>query len=246
MFSPQNDAAIKAHALEAFPREACGLITADGYLRCTNVATDAGEFKIDPAEYLAAGKILAVAHSHVNEQAAPSAADMRGQIDTAVPWGIVATDGANCTEVVWWGDGVPVPPLVERPFRHGPSGSDGRGDCFAIIKDSALLAWDVKLPEFPRDDEWWAKGGDLYREGFSAAGYRRLGRDERPEPGDVFLAQIRSKVPNHGGVLLAGNLILHHLHLQLSRREPVPRWSQKLVTHWLRLEARPCKPFVIP
>lgn len=247
MFSSAIDAAIQAHALRDYPREACGLVTASGYVPCTNVAEARQQFKIAAADVAAAGPIAAVAHSHVDQAAAPSAADMRGQIAMGVPWGIVATDGRAATPVLWWGGAVPRPKLIGRPFRHGPSGSDGAGDCYAAIRDSYAAVWGLDLPEFARDDAWWAAGQRLYEDGFAAAGFRRLARGEAPEPGDVFLAAIRSPsgTPNHGGVLLPGGLVFHHLHGRLSRREPAAGWARKHVTHWLRHERRPDRPFVI-
>ena len=120
-----------------------------------------------------------------------------------------------------------------RGFRHGVT------DCYSLIRDYYRLERDVVLPEFPRDWEWWCNEQDLYRDGFGKAGFERL-VDVDLRPGDVFLAQIRSGVPNHGGVYLGDGLALHHLAARLpvdatrlSRREPIDRWM-KFISHWLR------------
>lgn len=244
MFGPDIIAAIRQHAIVEFPKESCGFVTPDGYRPCRNVAENPeADFAISPEEYLAAGTVLAVVHSHPNGPVFPSAFDMRGQIDMAVPWGLVATNGEIASVPFFWGDGVPIPPLVGRDFRHGPSGTDGLGDCYAVIKDGFAVGrggmaaqgvtghWPfdpIGLPEFPRDDEWWTKGGDLYRDGFQVAGFSRIGIEDA-RPGDVFLAQIRSPVPNHGGLYLGDGLILHHLASRLSRREPIGGWLKYVV-----------------
>src|SRR5262249_1515429 len=157
----------------------------EGYRRCTNIAIDAGEFKIDPSEIVGVG-FAAVVHSHPDAPATPTAADMRGQIGSAGPWGGVATDGKPCSEVLWWGRQLGLSALIGRPFRHGPGGSDGKGDCYAAIRDVTWRGWGIRLPEFPRDDIWWGHGECLYTDGFPKAGYRKLPGDAaeiRPEPG---------------------------------------------------------------
>jgi len=63
--------------------------------------------------------------------------------------------------------------------------------------------------------------------------------------GDVFLAQVRAPVPNHGGVYLDGGLILHHLEGRLSRREPLGPW-RRFVTHALRCANRISDQFEFP
>lgn len=232
MFDPAAIAAFRAHALEEHPREACGLVTSGGYARCVNLADDPTEaFEIHPEVLMEHAPVLAVCHSHTHAEAVPSAADMEGQLATGLPWGLCATDGERVSEPWFWGAGVAPPPLLGREFRHGPSGSDGRGDCYALIRDWFHVERGIDLPEFARDREWWLAGGDLYRDGFAAAGFERVDGD--PRPGDVLLGQIRSPVPNHGAVYLGDGLMLHHLEHRLSAREPVGGWRKHL-THVLR------------
>lgn len=254
MFSPAVIGAIQAHANAEYPRESCGLVLrADEgggaeYLPCRNVAAGPErEFEIAPERWLQhEGRILAVIHSHPHRPQDglpaldwPSEADMQGQIASGLTWGIVVTNGASCTAPFFWGDDLPVAPLVGRSFRHGVSDCyDGIRDCgrlgAAELARQGLEGWPFEdpftLPNFARGGEWWNQGKDLYRSHFAAAGYERVGT---PRPGDVFLAQIRSPVPNHGGVLLARGLVFHHLQFRLSRVEPLGGWA-RYVTHWLR------------
>lgn len=229
---------IRAEAIEAFPCEAVWLITAAGCARVENIHEDPENFfsvsEQDTRRALAAG-LLAVVHSHPSNVAAPSASDMQGQINTAVPWAIVATDGVACSDLVWWGPGAPAGPLIGRGFRHGTA------DCYSLIRDYYRLEKGITLREFPRDWLWWEQGQTLFVDGFKEAGFFRIDADEA-RPGDVWLAQIRSDTPNHGGVLLEDELALHQpggkVPVELSKlsvREPIFRYMRH-ITHWLRYE----------
>lgn len=228
---------IRAEAIEAFPNEAVWLITPGECRLVKNVAEDPTRyFRVAPRTMASAMSrgLLAVVHSHPNGWAVPSEADMRGQLDTNVPWGLVETDGVTCSQPVWWGHGVPKEPLVGRGFRHGVT------DCYALIKDYYELEKGIALPEFPRDWAWWETGGNLFSKGFEPAGFRRIDESDA-RPGDVWLAQIRSAVPNHGGILLENSLALHQLGSpdqpvapsKLSVREPIFRYMPH-ISHWLR------------
>lgn len=236
MFDEHADR-IRADAVAAYPNEAVFLLSADGDCRRVNNCADdpTSTFRVSKRE-MARGRaagLAAVVHSHPDYPACPSAADMRGQLSTAVPWGVVATDGQSATSITWWGEGVPVPELVGRPFVHGVT------DCYSAIRDWFRSERDTVLPEFPRDWEWWNNEGDLYRDGFAAAGFTRIDTKDAL-PGDVWLCQLRSPVPNHGGVLLERGLCLHHPSARLpvepaflSRIEPINRWLPH-ITHVLR------------
>lgn len=235
-FGAAVDAAVREHALAAYPDEACGLVVAGAYVPLENIAADPRTaFEIAPVEMLREG-IQAVVHSHPDEPDQPSVTDMEQQLASGLVWGLVATNGQDATQPWWWGPGIPVPPLIGRDFRHGPSGSDGKGDCYALIKDWYLLERGVELPEFPRGWDWWHQDGqDLYRAGFASAGFRAIA-PEVLRRGDVILAQIQAQVTNHGGIYLGDGLVLHHLTNRLSREEPMARWLS-FVTYFLRHES---------
>lgn len=240
MFSEKIINDIKAHALDQYPNESCGFIVDEEYISFDNLADKPKEsFVIQPeawAKYSQHGTIKAVVHSHPDGPDCPSEADMRQQVATDIPWGIICTNGEQTTEPFWFGDDAPKAPLIGRGFRHGVT------DCYSQIRDYYLLERKITLPEFPRDWEWWLEDQDLYQDGFAIAGFKLINESEVKE-GDVFLAQVRSKVPNHGGVYLGNGLGLHHLTgalavdmTRLSVREPINRWN-KFITHWLRYDA---------
>lgn len=247
MFDRPVIEAIRRHAIEAWPREACGLVVAGEYVPCANLhAEPDGHGTIGVAELMAARArgLEAVVHSHPKaaEDAHyidyPSAVDMRSQLADAVPYGIVCTDGETATTPFWFGDQAPMPPLIGRGFRHGVT------DCLSLIRDWYWSERRIRIKEFPREWEWWLETGDanphFYRDCFAAAGFVEI--DGAPEPGDVFRVSLRSATPNHAGIYLGGSMGLHHLTsrlpvdpTRLSLREPIGRWSGLIQEHrWLR------------
>ena len=238
MFSDDIIQEIRAYALaEAREgREACGLVLADRFMPCVNKAEDpAQEFRIAPDVYAAhANDVRAIVHSHLASQGNyPSREDMEGQIASAVPWGIAFIENDYVRDLFWWGDGVPMAPLVGREFRHGVH------DCYSAVRDWYRVEKAIILPEVPRDYEWWANGKDnLYVDQFLQHGFVRISESE-VQPGDGFLAQIMADKPNHAGIYVGDGLIFHHLVMRLSKFDPVGRWGTKFVTHWLRFVGKP-------
>lgn len=235
MFDPSVIAAIQADAVARYPNESCGAVTADGYVPMENKAEDPlHHFDCADAcaELQMAGTLLAVVHSHPDGPEAPSAHDIASQRSMDLPWGLLVCDKEVASVPFWWGDMLDPPPLLERPFRHGPSGTDGKGDCGALIRDWFRIERGILVPDFPRSDSWWKDGKDLYEDHYAEAGFVLASRDD-PQVGDVALIQFRADVANHGGIYVGNGLILHHLEGRLSREEPIIGWA-KFVRHWLR------------
>jgi len=214
------------HAKREFPKEACGIFTHSiGYFPCTNTHPEP-EFNFAMKEYMQvaanSNDVIAIFHSHTNGNEAPSAEDMRFQIATGFPWGVASLHNANqVDDCFFWGSNN-IPPLRGRRYRSGAN------DCYSIIKDAYKLWYDIDLPEFPRDSEFWNRGQNLYSTGFQKAGFKEMPLSEI-KPGDVLLGSIRGKgIINHGGVVLNDKEVIHHLALKLSRRESLSRWSRVL------------------
>jgi proteasome lid subunit RPN8/RPN11 len=251
VFPAEALAAAQVHAIAEFPKESCGILASGVYTPCVNVAVDPlNDFAIagvDQVAVLESGKTIeAFIHSHPNGQRYPSDVDMRGQITSAKPWIIIATDGADCYEPTLWGDQLPIPELIGRPFMHGVT------DCFSLIRDAfrlgkeGMAAIDCKewpfdpvvFKDVPRSDAWWDdKSLDLYADGMVVNGFKPISRDE-VRVGDGFLMAIKSKTHNHAGLYLGDNLILHHLPARLSRREPAGLWA-RAADLWVRWEPTP-------
>lgn len=240
MFTEHYDQ-LKHEALVAYPEEAVWLVVRGECRRVANVSPEPTKtFQVAKSTMIEAmiEGLDAVIHSHPDYPACPSEADMRGQIETAVPWGVIATDGQQCTPVTWFGDGVDRQPLIGRGFCHGVT------DCYGLIRDYYQIEHGIVLPEYPRSWEWWLNGQNLYLDGVEAAGFVRI-RPQDAREGDMWFAQLRSPVPNHGGIMAANGLALHHPSAslpvdpsRLSKRDPIGRWLPH-ITHWYRHKEMP-------
>jgi proteasome lid subunit RPN8/RPN11 len=222
--SPELRQAMLDHAAAEAPRECCGLLLADPqdgtgyYLPARNLAEGPGghdRFALDPAAWVDAeemGEVVAVVHSHPHASANPSMADRAMCERSGLPWLIMG-----------WPSGVMVQlepsgwsaPLEGREFHHGVL------DCYTLVQDWYRREWGLELPDFEREDGWWERGLNLYRDGLLAAGFEVVNTIE-PQRGDGLLMRVLSEVENHGAVYLGDGMMLHHLYGQLSRRE---RWD---------------------
>jgi proteasome lid subunit RPN8/RPN11 len=240
-------AAMTRHALDMAAKspaeEAVGLLINGEYVACHNSAAEPDKgFRLEPEMIGKHRKgIEAIIHSHPGGPACPSAHDMRQQQATGLPWIIMVTPvlGNRQIKQEWFSwDGAPRLDMTAG-YRHGIS------DCYGLIRGWYHKEKGVVLPDYPREWEWWRgpAHSNLYLDYFADAGFVVV--DDNipqwsPQRGDVFLAAIRSPVPNHAGVYLGNGLILHHLagaepaapH-RLPTKEPAERWK-KFITIWLR------------
>lgn len=228
--------AIRAHAAEAYPRESCGLVLIvkgrERYFPCTNAAQGTEHFVLPAEEYAAAeemGEIIAVVHSHPDAPARPSQADLVSCEASGLPWHIVRVDLIDGTptvgEMATFEPSGYKAPLVGRQFSHGVL------DCYQLVVDWYAQERGITLPQFCRPDDWWNDGtSDLYNDGFPKAGFVRLPDGAPLEVGDVILMQIRAKngVPNHAGIYLGNDMLLHHMHGRLSSRDIFSGWYREV------------------
>lgn len=247
-------AVAKVHAEEQYPLESCGYYRRSddtiSYVPCRNAHDEPEEaYEIDDADFardFAAGRVAAVIHSHPEGPEYPTSDDMASCEELDVPYVIIpvfqktSSDGDVIAADRSFTLGDPdVPELIGRPFRHGVT------DCYSLIKDWYLLERNVRLPEYPRDWAWWDGDEDLYTMFFAEAGFRPLRSGEIPREGDVFLACVRSKRINHGGIYLGNDLILHHTTgsgipydpNSLSVRDSATRWqNSNFFRMWIRYD----------
>ncbi len=90
----------------------------------------------------------------------------------------------------------------------------------------------IILPNYSVDRHWWEEGENLYMDNWHECGFREFYGP--PQPGDVVIMQISAPVPNHAGILLEGNMLLHHLYGQLSQRIPYGGYYQERMVKILR------------
>lgn len=227
----ENEALALEHARKEYPREACGLLVIrkgrEVYIRCRNIGVGTDQFVIHPEDYAAAdeqGEIVGVVHSHPGMPPEPSQADRVACEASGLPWHIVGIPSEAWASIEPAGY---VAPLVGREWSHGVL------DCYSLVRDWFRIERSVELPNFARFDDWWKRGENLYLANFAQAGFEVIDPTGL-QPGDCFLMQVASPVPNHAAVYLGDGLILHHLQGRLSSRDVYGGYWQKVTTHVLR------------
>lgn len=231
--------AIQAHASEAFPLEACGVIVNKGYIRCRNISENKDQFEIHPEDLAKAedlGEIQAYVHSHPNASARASETDLI-QIELhEKPWVICAYPDIEFQ--VYKPCGYKAP-LVGRNYIHGTQ------DCYAIVRDFYKRELGISIPDYERQDLWWEskENPSLYLDNFEKEGFIEV---DEPQYGDVLLCWVgRTEHVNHAIIWLADNpelkseqteacfgsaLILHHPYGRKSCREIFgQQWQERVV-----------------
>jgi proteasome lid subunit RPN8/RPN11 len=232
------------HMLKVYPEEGCGIVTDDNlFIAYDNIADDKlRSFSIDPMA-LVENKVKAIIHSHpydpdkppTEDPRIPSKADMQGQIDTAVEWGIVITEGENVTIPFWFGDRSHRPSLMDREFIHSSQ------DCLAFMTDWMYKEYNIDLPYYPRDFDWFL---DYTRDDGTkhipenlleeqAQAWQAIDITSEPRKrGDVVFYKIRSPVVNHCGVMLDENTVAHHMFGRFPVQEPYAIWDKYVVKRY--------------
>lgn len=233
MLTKKVMAAITAHMQTEAPHECCGLVIQKGrkmeYMPCLNVFHDpTGErttlntFAISDLAWMdaeEAGTIIRVIHSHPGHlEPQPSAADIEGCNGSGITWGIISDSGYVEIDPV-------EAPLCGRRFVLGVS------DCYGLI-----MAWHAKqgviLPDFRVPYEWWARGENLYMDNWYKTGFREC---EENTPGAMVIMQISADVPNHAGIYLPGDQLLHHIYGSVSNCIPFKSgYFRENVVKWVR------------
>ena len=236
MLPPSLMEKIQAHAAEESPKECCGLVAVvkgrRKYFPCKNLAVTPEEhFALDPLDYAAVedqGEIVAVVHSHPVTNHAPSQADRVACEQSGLPWHIINPNTGN------WGycepEGFELP-YVGREFAHGTV------DCYSLCRDWYKREWGLELKNYPRRDQWWENGQNLYLDNFEKEGFHRIPVSEL-QRGDALLMQLSSPVPNHAAIYIGDQQVLHHVQGRLSSRDVYGGYYAKNTACALRHESR--------
>lgn len=111
---------------------------------------------------------------------------------------------------------------------------EGEDDCFSLIRDRFREAYGVRIPNIARPSSFWEDPqldlASLYKKfGFKAV------IEEPIQEGDLLMMPLLTSWNSHLAVVVEGNKIIHHLHGQLSREDPLwPKWgdrAQMIVRH---------------
>lgn len=224
-----------AHCVEQYPNEACALVVDNKVIIVPNQADDKEHtFAIKVQDFWQYhDKIQAVLHSHCVDTAkpllldprTPSKADMTGQKNHGVWWGITATEGEETTPILWFGFDRGEP-YEGRTFIHNVA------DCFELVRDYYRREYSHEIGQYCRQWDWF-ETENLFDDYFTAEGFVEVSIDQI-EPGDVVFFGIRSEKTNHIGVYVGNDRFLHHLTNRFSEYDTLARWRR----HVLRVVRR--------
>ncbi|EDS5484456.1 phage tail protein [Salmonella enterica] len=227
---PEDD--ILAHAQRCAPAESCGYVVKTAfdtiYLPCKNTSPEpAMYFRMSPEDYIRAtflGEVIALVHSHPDGEPYLSCIDRTLQMQTALPWWLVCDGQLHKFRCV--------PPLTGRRFEHGVT------DCYTLFRDAYHLAG-INLPDFLREDDWWAAGKNLYLDNLEANGFYPV-RADKTQPGDVLICCFGSSTANHAAIYCGNGELLHHVPEQLSKRERyTDKWLRRTHSIWRHRQWQP-------
>ncbi len=217
---------IREEGARRYPAEACGVVIRKGKkslaIPCENISSNPTMFIVNPDDYLAAvrqGEVIGVWHTHPEASPQPSEADRVGCENSELPWYIVGVyrqaDGTlSFSDMVTLEPNGFELPYLERPYAFGVL------DCWSLVRDYYRREFGIKLGDYPRIEKFWLKGHDFFGDGWAKEGFVQLINDEAPQRGDLFIMQTESSgAPNHIGVFVGDDLMLHHAHGRLSRHD---------------------------
>ena len=225
---PEIRQAAIEHALVEYPSEAVGAVVSGvdeadvSYLPLVNVS-ETPERAFEIAEKPLA-PMHAIIHSHtLDPSIAPSRVDMASQQAMGIPWGIIGCNGVTGTDIHWFGDELPVAPLLGRQF------VSGHHDCWALVRDVYRTQFGIVLQNIPRDEDWYKVDPPmdlLSYERIIETGFVPIDYQDSRE-GDVVLGKVgRVGVVNHCGLLFRNGQVLHQLEGRNSRKEAVGPWMR--------------------
>ena len=75
----------------------------------------------------------------------------------------------------------------------------------------------IELPNYSVERHWWEQGENLYMDNWQECGFREYDGPAQPV---TWLSCRYSPLSRTTGILLDGNMLLHHMYGQLSQRIP--------------------------
>ncbi len=220
---------IVQQAEKALPNEMCGFILRFPnfyeFRQCDNIApnpTETFEMDWDFMTYYD-GMVAAIVHSHPNGEPFLSGADRQAQVATDVPWILAVSGSLKLFQ--------PVAHLRGREFVYG------QADCCRLIQDAYHLCG-LDVSDHVRTDLDGDANNQALLNYFNNNQY--FIRVDNIQAGDIILTSSSHGTPDHAALYLGDDEILHHVHNQLSRREPYGVfWQRKTHSVWRHKKWQP-------
>lgn len=247
LICPKLQAAFMSCAAKNYPKESCGFVvsTIKGkyeFIEIKNVSLEPENFFVMDAQGVLdaedRGDLVAVWHSHTDQSAEPSQADLAGCEASELPWLITAVmknyDESVEADFHFSSTKLIQPKGFEAPY-VGRLYAFGVFDCWTLCRDYLKREFDVSinLNAHLHIPEWYKGDVDILDENYRAEGLVRLEAGEEPRRGDIFFMQF-GKMPDHCAIYLGDDQILHHWQGRLSSRAVYGGSYQKHTTHHLR------------
>lgn len=205
---------IRNHALSKPKEEVCGFIcfnkiSLEKEIFCCNNSNGSrnNAFTINPLDYVRAsrsGEILAVYHSHVNDNLNFSLSDKINSNSHEVPF-ILYNVRQNIFNEYFPNDYEFS--YIGREFEYG------KFDCFSLVKDYYKKELGINIIDnyTNRNDNWYEKKSNSFLEGWKNDN-SDFNIVEKPKKHDVlFLKYFKTAVfPHHMGIYLGEDMFLHH------------------------------------
>ena len=223
----EQSAEIRRLSEQAFPKEACGFIRADGTIsECTNQSTIEDQFIIAASDY--DDDAIAVWHSHAN-LARFSAADIKACKQLGLPF--VMWDCGSSQ--LFFLSASQDTGLIGRPWNYGIY------DCYAAVRDWYYQQFGWELGDYDRqyEGEWSTRGFTHFEDNFKAEGFLQLAPNEPVQRGDAILFRIRNDATaNHVAVIEdpSANMLFQQLVGRLSGLSPYSSYFRENTTKILR------------
>lgn len=198
---------IRQHA--QVDEEICGFVLQQGrsqvYFPCQNVASLPKEsFEIRAEDWIEAekiGRVLAIVHSHPNNEPFLSGADRVAQHQSGLPW------------VLYTGGEIKV--FRYAPLLRGRIFEYGKADCFTLIRDAFMLAG-IEFRDHERVDVDFDAEIHSFETNLPDGGFTKV---DSLQTGDVILTSY-GNLPAHVGLYIGHGEVLHHKLDRLSGKEP--------------------------
>lgn len=229
--------AIRDHARDDFPNEACGVLLRRGKRivarRCANIDKKPARFFEIAQEELdqcrAEGEIVAIYHSHPHRTSKPSDADTAHCNVGDHPWVIVGIR-RNETQEFELDDPVVISP-EDLPYEGRPY-VEGVYDCYGLACDYYKRELGVELSDsYDRVPNFWKKNLKLFETNFENEGFVQVCGE--PRVGDAFLIKMDAGDANHCAIYVGNDRILHHCLDRLSRTDLYggSTWQKHTILH---------------
>lgn len=198
---------IKTHAADS-KTEICGFVVQSKriqtYYPCTNVSALPKEsFEISSDDWIAAekqGEVIAIVHSHPNNEPYLSGADRVAQHQSKLPWVLVIEGEIKTFRYA--------PLLRGRVFEYGTQ------DCFTLIRDAFMLAG-IEFRDHQRIDINYDAEIHSFENNLPDGGFSKV---QDLQVGDVILTAY-SNIPAHVLLYIGHGEVIHHKVDRLSGKE---------------------------